>query len=186
LWNRTEFDIPRATHCQGTVESLLYAHRYEEAWRVMCQAWPRFWRGLGQRAGMIDLIAEQLRARAALAIFSTNADSSAGRVVRQFSARAERSAWTMKQGWGLMVGSGLAMTRRDRCTAATKLELAEERFFESGLEHVQAACRRRRGEAIGGRNGAELIASADAQLRSLGAVNPERMAHRIVPGHCWN
>lgn len=184
-WNRAEFDIPRFAHCQGTVESMLYARRYEEAWRVITKVWRQYRSGQIFWSGLMKLLAQQLRARAALAMMSATADRSAARVAREFCTRARRSPWLMAQGWGLMIDAGLAMVERDQRSAATKLQLAEQRFLEAGLAHLQAACRRRRGEVRGGAEGVALVASADDQLRTLGAVNPQRMAERLAPGDFW-
>jgi hypothetical protein len=60
---------------------------------------------------------------------------------------------------------------------------AEARFAAIDVALYAAAARRRRGELLGGDEGRELIASADAAMRAQNVVNPARMTAALVPGH---
>jgi hypothetical protein len=70
--------------------------------------------------------------------------------------------------------------RRER--ALLELTTAEAGLRKADMLLVAAAARRRRGEWIGGDEGAMFIAEADAQMKTQEIMNPEKMTEMLVPG----
>jgi hypothetical protein len=181
-WPRTEFDNPRAGHWQGTVETLLYEYRYEEAWQLVVRTWPILRRTYMLRIEFLRLLVGNLRARCAVARLSIAPNAEARAVAERFVADCARAGSPVAQGWGLLIDAALRVSRGQRESAIAKLQLAEERLRDVGATQLAAASRRRRGELLNNASGATLIRDADTQLTDLGAVNPSRMVNRLVPG----
>ena len=181
-WARSEFDIPRSSHWHGTVETLLYEGRCEEAWQLVTRTWPVLKRTLMLRMDLLRLLAGQLRARCAVALDAVAPRPEILVVAERFAADCARSRSTLAQGFGLLIDAALTVSRANQERAIAKLQLAEERFREVGAAHYVAASCRRRGELLGGEDGTALIRQADLELTELGAMNPSRMVDRLVPG----
>ena len=108
---------------------------------------------------------------------------------RRLLAAAERDATRLERsraGWAIVLAraiqAAVAVRRGDRSTALTRIEQAETLATSEDLAMIAAACRRRRGELLGGSEGESLVAAADADMRVRGVVNPARMANAWAPG----
>ncbi|MEO7328664.1 MAG: hypothetical protein ABI193_08815, partial [Minicystis sp.] len=78
--------------------------------------------------------------------------------------------------------AGAAAGRGDRIAAGALVAEAETCFAEVDMAHYANAARRRRGELLGGDEGRDLIASADAAMGAQGVSNPARMTAALLPG----
>jgi len=131
-----------------------------------------------------------LRARCALAS-AANINLSAREQVT-FLRSAERDARSI-EGVGIpwahplarLVRAGIAANRLDRRRACDLLSSAEADLARHDLALYAAAARRRRGELVGGEEGAALVADADAWMAGQDIKNPARMADMLAPGR-WN
>jgi hypothetical protein len=81
------------------------------------------------------------------------------------------------------IRAGVAYCRGDAEAAAELLRESISGYDGPEGNHVQAACcRRRLGRLLGGDDGAELIAEADATMAAEGIVNTERWTASHAPG----
>jgi tetratricopeptide (TPR) repeat protein len=125
-----------------------------------------------------------LRARATL-IAALQDQSSRPRLLRlatSDAAHLDRTRAPWAAGMACVIRAGIA-SMRGQSRAAEKLLADGERHLDaSDLSHVAAACRRRRGELMGGRAGHTLVAAADRWMVEQQVLNPERMANLLAPG----
>jgi predicted ATPase len=84
-----------------------------------------------------------------------------------------------------LVRAGVASHAGARGDAVTLLAAAEDGFRAADTAAHAAIARRRRGQLVGGPDGAVLVAHADAWLGAQGACRPERSADLFAPG-AWN
>jgi hypothetical protein len=123
-----------------------------------------------------------LRARAALA--SARASHNAPELLRRarrdaHRLRREPSDCAKSLGNGLL--AALAVAHGDRDEASALLRSALAGFDRWNLELRAASIRRHLGTLVGGGEGRDLIAEADARMGKEGVVNPARMASMYVP-----
>src|SRR5262249_17710519 len=79
----------------------------------------------------------------------------------------------------------LAASRGEVESSRALAAQAEAAFEAIGQRIHAAAARRRRGELLGGEEGAALIESADATMRAQAIVDPARMTSALLPGR-WS
>jgi hypothetical protein len=121
-----------------------------------------------------------LRARAALAAVRQG-HANMLRSAEADAARLERTRAPWARGMVSLVRAGIASIRGDAAEAVRLAAEAEARLAASDLSHLAAACRRRRGELVGGSEGRALVEEADARLAARQVVNPARMAGLLAP-----
>jgi len=96
--------------------------------------------------------------------------------------RLERTRAPWAQGMVSLIRAGIASIHGDHRSAEQFLVDAEHRLDASNLSHLATACRRRRGELVGGRDGRALVEEADRWLSEQPVLNPARMANLLAPG----
>jgi hypothetical protein len=79
------------------------------------------------------------------------------------------------------IEASLAAAAGDLGGALAALERGERWFTEAGMVVYAACVRRRRGELLGAGVGADLIADADATMRSCDVVDPVRLTDMFTP-----
>jgi tetratricopeptide (TPR) repeat protein/predicted Ser/Thr protein kinase len=77
----------------------------------------------------------------------------------------------------------LALCRGKHARAASLFDHAAALYDEASMVLDAAAYRYRRGQLVGGDEGAALIAAAESELRVRGIVCPERWVATVVPDH---
>ncbi len=111
--------------------------------------------------------------------------SGATHAVRQAKKMA-KSLLSERRGYatamGLLVRAGVEYQVGDDSAAAATLVDAANVSTEHDLEHMAVVARRRRGQIIGGDEGAGLVAEADNWWRNEGGVDPERLTQFVAPG----
>jgi hypothetical protein len=85
---------------------------------------------------------------------------------------------TLSRPSGSSLRAALACAEGDRAGAIAALEA----HLESAHGHAAGAARRRLGVLVGGSDGDTLVEQADAELREIGAKDPERFAAVLLPG----
>jgi hypothetical protein len=93
--------------------------------------------------------------------------------------RALRMAWT--DTLARVLDAGIAIVRGDHAQARAQLERAHAEFTASGTMLHAVMVRRRLGELIGGADGQEAVAEANAWLDDQGVVSPERLTRVFIP-----
>jgi len=84
--------------------------------------------------------------------------------------------------WAGLLAAGIARQRGDDEAALQHLLTAEELASAHDMPFTTSVIMRRRGEMLGGDEGAALIERADAAMREEGVASPERMCELVAPG----
>jgi hypothetical protein len=108
-------------------------------------------------------------------------DSERARVVLAAARHLERERIGYAGVWARLLRAGVARERGDDDEARRLLAAAAAAAAATDLLLHAAVARRRLGEVVGGTEGAELIAGADAWMTVEGIRNPARMAVVIAP-----
>ena len=80
-----------------------------------------------------------------------------------------------------MIRACAADQRGQASTALELLTRAEKELEHQGLGLHHAATQRRLGELLGGEEGADKVAAADAWLAAQGVCNPQRFCAMLYP-----
>jgi hypothetical protein len=131
--------------------------------------------------GLVRVIGRRLRAGLLVALARDQPAiglAAARRAVRRLAQ--ERFGYA--QPWVLLLGAALAAQSGDSGRAGQLLADATCAARERHLGLEAAAARRHRGRLLGGSQGADLIAEADAWLAGQGAVAPARLVEVVAPG----
>jgi serine/threonine protein kinase len=184
-WSRQGFQVQHYFDWLARCEIDLYAGRGAAAWRRVRDGWRRFRSSHLDANQAIYVESRFLRARAALAAAAESGTPSTSALVR----RAERDAAGIERegvAWGAalarLVRAGVAAAQGQLAGAGHLAGIAAAEFDALDMAHFAAAARRRRGQVLGGRDGAALAAAADERLRERGARSPERMTALLAPG----
>gem|GEM_PF-1362039 len=114
------------------------------------------------------------------------AEKSAGKVAIRQARKMARALLRETRGYatgmGLLVRAGVEYQSGADEAAADTLVRAEQVCDDLNLEHMAVVARRRRGQILGGDEGAALVAAADAWWRDEGGVVPARLAQFVAPG----
>lgn len=81
-----------------------------------------------------------------------------------------------------MLRAGIAATRGDRETALAHLDAALAGFEACNSRLWVVMAKRLKGGLLGGENGRDLVAGADAWMASEGIIKPDRVTAAFVPG----
>jgi eukaryotic-like serine/threonine-protein kinase len=169
-------------------EIALFDRRTDEARQTLFDQWSGFERSRLDRLPFYRIEALQLRARLALASAEQSRGDSRENGLRN-AARDARLVERERTPWGLalarLVRAGIAATRSQTHEAVRLLVQTEEELEGLDMALYAAAARRRRGQLLGGDEGAVLIAEADAWMAGQDVKNPARMADMLAPGR-WS
>jgi len=126
----------------------------------------------------------QLRARAALMLATLRASDRRAlcRAVAADAAKIEKDKMRWAMPWVSLLRAGAAMAEGDRGTALVHLTEAAPGFDAADMGLYAAATRYRRGQLLGGDEGRELRAQADAWMANQGLYNRARMVAMLAPG----
>ncbi len=175
-------------HLLGLVETALYRGQAREAWRILDGRWGKLQRGLHFRVQLLRAEALGLRCRTAVAAAGAEDGEMRAGLLRLAldgvkRLEAEQLDWT--RALARLTRAGAATLDGRAAEAPDLLAAAEADFRAADFELYAAACRRCRGEQIGGPAGADLVAEADGWMQGQRIVHPRRMARVLAPGH-WS
>lgn len=142
-------------------------------------------RSLLPRVQMLRTEAIWLRGRAALAVAADGPAADLREALAVAGACARRLARErapVAHAWGKLLAAGIAARQGDVPEAVVRLLAAERAARDNDLLLVEAAARHRRGELLGGDEGAALIASAAAFMSGEAIVRPDRMTQVLAGG----
>jgi tetratricopeptide (TPR) repeat protein len=169
---------------QGMVD--LYAGEGEHAYRHITEVWSLLESSLLLRIRSVRVRCLQFRASCALAAAATSPDrDKLLRVAEHDAERMEQEkhfSVESNRAKATLLRAGIEATRGN-ATAALDYVVTATKGFEackSALWHAVSA--RKQGELLGGDEGRELIAEADAWFASENIVNSERIVAMLVPG----
>jgi hypothetical protein len=165
----------------------LYCGRGVEAWRWINDHWPRLKRSLLLRIQAVRIESQYMLGRSALAAALDPQWSAAEcrRVIRR-AARCARRLRREGARWAAplaaLLDAGVSTARDDVARAVRDLERAEQGFGEVHMALHAATARRRRGELLGGAEGAALVEAANGWMRAQGIVRPDGIVDMLAPG----
>ena len=184
-WSHAGFHVQHMWHLRAGVENAIYEGRGMLAWTRLAQSWRAASGSLVARVQFTGVVLQDLRGRAALAAAS---DASSPRERARMSDLADRSAKRIEKertDWGpvlsnlLRAGSAFMHGRVDK---TMKLLHEVESIGEQQEMFLHVACaRHRRGELLGGDEGARLKETSRQWMLEQGIRNPEAMTYTIVP-----
>jgi tetratricopeptide (TPR) repeat protein len=182
-WRLRRYSIPHFMVDFVHVQVDLYLGDTAAAVGHLDEMWRRLSRSLHLRGQLFRILTSDLRARVALAVAATARDArphlrAARRDIR--SLRREGMPWG--DALAQFLRAGVAARRRDRTGAVLLLREAVERLEAVDMHLHAAAARRRMGELLGGGEGRDLLARADAWMAAQTIANPARMTDLHAPG----
>ncbi|WP_162687503.1 serine/threonine-protein kinase PknK [Bradymonas sediminis] len=186
-WTRESYHIQHFWYLQGSVDTSLYAGEPAEARALLQKHQGPLKRSMLLRNEIIKVSVLNLWARTALAglqIAEAPADQRGlAREARKYIKKLRNPkahAWTHPL--ADLLDAELAAYNGDVTSALDGFERAEAGLLREDLQLYARAARRRRGQLIGGEQGAALVASADAWMREHGITNPPAMTRMLVGG----
>ncbi len=182
-WSQNGFHVQHLTHYYGLTYADLYQGRGAAAHERSERAWPDIRASLLPRIQHVKVDVLHLRGRGALAAAVDAADPvPLLHAAEAFARRLDRE----KVAWGRVaagtIRAGAACLKGDTSAAVNGLRatIAQAEAHQIGL--FAASARRALGRLLGGDEGRELIARADADMTAQGIRDPARMAAGIAPG----
>jgi hypothetical protein len=181
-WRLRRYSIPHFMVDFVHVQVDLYLGDVARAVGNLDEMWRRLRRSLHLRGQIFRILTSDLRARVALAVTATARNArphlrAACHTIRLL--RRERMPWG--EALAQLLCAGVAASRADRIEAVRLLRQAVERLEAIDMHLHAAAARRRLGELLGGAEGRDLLARADAWMAGQQIVNPARMTDMHVP-----
>jgi tetratricopeptide (TPR) repeat protein len=187
-WSRQRFHLQHLNQLCAHLDIDLYAgDRGDGAagWRRLCAARPAIEASLLLRVQFVHIDILHSSGRCAVAAAAVADDPRALLRAAEGYARAldrQRVRWASAH--ALSTRAGAAMVRGDSAEARRQLIAAVDAFDGVSMGVYSAAVRRHLGNLVGGDEGRDLIARADAWMIGQGIKNPARMAAGIAPGFC--
>ncbi len=171
----------------GRVEIALYRGDGPAAWRAIEEGWSIAGHASLLKIQFDEVLARQLRSRAALAVAATlGAESAMFRKLRRRIRRDLRRIEAHRLAWGdplaQLLRAGLETLRQKPAPALEHLAAAEAGFEAADMELYAAVSRRRRGQVLGAAEGARFITQADRWMTDQGIRNPAAIAGVLAPG----
>lgn len=162
----------------------LYEGRASEAWTFVSGEWPQLRRHNFLRLHQLWNWVTHARAQAALAM-----QGDAGQN-RRWLAVAEKAASSLERddvsaaspGIGRLIRAGIEARRGNPAASIALLRQALAVFDDLQMVAFAGVTRRRLAQMLGGDSGATLLAEADASMREVGILNPERMTCALANG----
>ena len=186
-WSAAGFHIQHEAQQLAQVQTHLYAGDAAAAYARVVEVWPALSRSpiftiqLSRIAGHFE------RGRAALAAAEAlPADAGARRHLLRDARRSARRIVRERMAWGeplaALVRAGARKLAGDDAGAVAELDAAIAGFDATGMALDGELARLRRGELVGGDEGAALRARAIAWMVGQGIKRPDRIAAMLAPG----
>jgi hypothetical protein len=184
-WRQGKFDYLQIWARGARTDISIYSGRPAAPERVD-QRWRPFARSLNRFVQVGFIRGLDTRARHKLALAAANGDAATRAAALAGVERHAQAILREKAHWAdplaRLLQACAAATRGETASALERLESAEAGFTRANMALHAAACRRRRGELVGGTPGKELVAAADLWMSAQAIVNPSRMTEMVAPG----
>lgn len=165
----------------GETQARLYAGDATGSMAQLREVWGRLRWAVFLQIPLGRFMLFDARARSALALGIERRDPRLLNEAERFATRLARAEVTGSVGCAELIRGRLAAARGDFDAAQALMARAADRFTEADMGMHRAATDRRRGELLGGSEGAALVASATAWMLEHGARNPERATAMLAP-----
>ena len=182
-WPSDVFRLQHWYEMIGQVECLLYGGAGAAAWRIVAERWSLLEQSFFLRTQSIRITSLSFRARSAIA--SARSDPANGKgleISDDDIRRIEREDMPWGNALAKLLRAGVESSRGERDAALVHLVSAAEKFTAADMALHAAVARRRRGELLGGAEGAALVDAADAWMKNQSIRNPARMSAMLAPG----
>jgi hypothetical protein len=181
-WSAAQFTMQHAYALVSRVDCDLYGDDLEAGLARLDAVWPALERSLSLRNVGMMILCVEARARMLLAYGRAHGDDARLRArLQRDMARLRRVPSPLSAGFVALLDAGAALNEGDTSLAVGRLVVAEERCRNVDLALHVACIRRRRGQLVGGDEGARLVAEAEDALRAQAIARPDRWARTILP-----
>ncbi len=182
-WSRQRFHLQHLNQLCAHLDIDLYAGDGAAGWRRVCASRPALDASLLLRIQFVRIDILHSGGRCAVAAAAIADDPRALlRAAEGYARQLERQRVPWASAHALSTRAGAAMVRGDCVEARRQLIAAVDAFDSIAMGVYAAAARRQLGKLVGGDEGRDLIARADAWMIGQGISNPARMAAGITPG----
>jgi serine/threonine protein kinase/tetratricopeptide (TPR) repeat protein len=181
-WSRQGFHVQHMNRLHDEVQIDLYQGEAERALERLEDGWGAIVRTYLLRVQQVRIFLHHLWGRCALAATPAaeprrHIDLIRRRCLRPL--RKERTPWA--DALASLIDAGLTSVLGDAARAAAQFGTAAMQLDACHMGLYAAAARRRQGELLGGSQGQELIARADAWMSEQGARNIARLTAMLAP-----
>ncbi len=182
-WSQHGFHIQHLCHFYGNSYVDLYSGDSAVSWRRVQDTWPILKNSLLLRIEHVQADMLQLSGRSAVAAAAASKDPlPLVKIAGGYARRVERLRAPWSRAMAVLIRAGGESVLGDPEQAAAGFRRAADLLDAADCPLFAAAARRRLGEALGGDEGRQYIASADAWMTSQSIKNPRRMAACLAPG----
>lgn len=180
-WSTRGYSLQRYYQLYSQVQSSLYRGDARAAWDQLDGTWPTVRKTLMRSIQSVRVPLHELRARVALAMVAEHGATEFLKVAGQSlkALKRERVLWADAYA-AQLEGSLLAWTG-DRAGALSQMASADVLFQRSEMQGFLAAARRQHGALLGGTEGQQLIATADAWFATQRVKNPAALTRCFAP-----
>jgi serine/threonine protein kinase len=182
-WSQRGYHIQHHNATCARVMIELYRGAGARAWEIVQEVWHLYRSSLLRIFPVNRMDMLQSRGRSVVAASLTSQNPKPLLRTAESDARSlanQRSPWPSALAW--IIRAGVAGAQGDKEAARRYLIGAAERFEALDMGLWARAARRRLGELIGGEDGRDLVAEADAWMNDQTIRNPARMTAMLVPG----
>jgi hypothetical protein len=182
-WSQRGFHVQHLNYFYGSLAIHLYAGDGPSAWRLAAETLPRLKASMLSRVQSIRIDVQNHAARSALATAAGSSEpapllAEAERCAR----RIEREGTVRSAPLARLVRAGACRVRDDLDGSVRLLRQAVDGFDAAAMGLYAACARRQLGRLVGGDEGRELLARADAAMAAQSIANPERVTALYAPG----
>ena len=186
-WARGAFHAQHSWEMYACGEIDLYCGRGADAWRLVNENWHFLKRSLLLRIQAVRIESQYLRGRSALAAaIEPRCSDAERRLLVKHAARSARRLRCERAPWAAAVAglleAGVSTLSGDAARAGAELQRAETEFRQIDMALHAAVAHRRRGELVGGADGARLTEAADAWMSAQGIARPVAIVEMLAPG----
>ena len=180
-WSREGFHLQHLLSLNAETLVDLYLGEGASALARIESRWKALAGSLFLRAQVTRIYMEYLRGICAISAARTASDPrSLLKSARREAVRLDRERVPWASAMAELIRAGVHASAGDPQAAARRFAQAAARLDAVDMPHYADAARRRRGEAIGGDEGRDLIATADAAMIARGLRDPVRMTAMLT------
>jgi serine/threonine protein kinase/tetratricopeptide (TPR) repeat protein len=181
-WPHKGFHLQHYVSLHAMAQIELYTGDPEVAWKHVAGQWPDMEDSLLLRIPAVRVEACMLRARTALATSGGGRDAGKLRLAEKLARTISKVEMSWSAPFATLIRATVAHQRGDASQANALLSEAIQTFERAEMGLYAAAARRRLGEKLRDERGSQLVARADAWMKSQNIKNPEAMTRMLAPG----
>jgi serine/threonine protein kinase len=182
-WSRQGYHLQHYWHFLARQNIEIYARDGRAAWHDVQSEWPALQGSFLRTIFLVRVESLLARARSALAAAVAGGDRpKLARAVERDARRLAREQVGFTSALALLCRAGAAAVRGDTEQSVALLAEAGPALEGADMRLWAAAAHYRRGQLVGGDEGATLCATAEQVMRAEDIVNPAAMVGMLAPG----